>query len=122
MKKTQQILATIISLIILTFFVGTSQADVCVEDYNIDAIDTGGDIIALSGCTEITGDLKIQSTGLTNLNGLDNLTSVGGDLNIQSNNVLTIISTLSNITSVGRGLYFVKLIIEREGGTHKKTS
>ena len=37
MKKPQQILVTIFSLIILTLFAGTSWADVCVGDYSIDA-------------------------------------------------------------------------------------
>jgi hypothetical protein len=39
MKKTQKILATIISLIILSFFAGTAWADVCDGDYHIDDID-----------------------------------------------------------------------------------
>jgi hypothetical protein len=55
MKIKQQIFAVIISLIILTFFVTTSWADICVGYYTIDDIDTSGDIAVLSGCTEITG-------------------------------------------------------------------
>jgi hypothetical protein len=37
MKRTQQILATIISLIILNFFAGTAQAQVCTGNYFIDS-------------------------------------------------------------------------------------
>jgi hypothetical protein len=59
MKKTRQILAIIISLIIITSFVGSAQAQVCTGDYVIDDIDTSGDIAVLSGCTEITGSLTI---------------------------------------------------------------
>jgi hypothetical protein len=54
MKKTQQLLATIVTLIILTFCVGSAQAQVCEGDYTIDEIDTAGDIAGLAGCTEIT--------------------------------------------------------------------
>ncbi len=82
MKKTQQILATIISLIILSVFAGTSWADVCVGDYTIDDTDTSGDIAALSSCTEVTGDLIIYNTSLTSVPLLPNLTSVGRSLKI----------------------------------------
>ena len=47
MKKTQQILATIISLIILNFFGNIAQAEVCTGNYFIDDNDTSGDIVAL---------------------------------------------------------------------------
>jgi len=40
MTKTQHLLVTIISLILLTFFVGSSQAQVCEGDYRIDNVDT----------------------------------------------------------------------------------
>jgi hypothetical protein len=101
MKKTQQILVTIISLIILTFFVGTSWADVCAGDYIVDDNETSGDIAVLSGCTEVTGNLTIQNTALTNLDDLDNLTSVSGNLWLLRNSALTSLSALSNLTSVG---------------------
>ncbi len=100
MKKTQQMLATLISLIILTFFVETSWADVCVGDYYISNID---DIAALSGCTEITGDLLIQNTALTDLSELSLLSIVGGSLIIDSNYSLTSLDGL-RITSLGRDL------------------
>jgi hypothetical protein len=104
MKKTKQILATIISLIMLTFFVGSAQAQVCTGSYHIDDINTSGDIAYLSGCTEITGDLIISNTSLTSLSGLENLTSVGGSLGIFLNNVLTSLSGLEKLTSVGSNI------------------
>jgi hypothetical protein len=108
MKKPQQILVTIISLIILTFFVSTSWAYVCVGNYTIDAIDTSSDIADLSDCTEITGSLTIEHTALTSLTGLENLTSVGWDfrgLIIWRNDALASLSGLNNLTSVGGDLY-----------------
>ena len=62
MKKTKQTLATIISIIILTFFAGPAWAGVCTGDYYIDDINTSGDIAALSDCTEITGSLLINQS------------------------------------------------------------
>ena len=97
MKKTQQMLATIISLIILTFFVGTSWAGVCVGHYSISG---GDDIAALSGCTEITGDLNISSTDLTELTGLESLIIVHGNLNIDNNYTLTGLTGLEGLIIV----------------------
>jgi hypothetical protein len=83
----------------------------------------------ISNCTVITGSLIIENTSLTNIDGLSNITSVGGyvqisnnasltnidglsnltsvevDLNIYNNASLTNIDALSNITSVGEDLY-----------------
>ena len=57
--------------------------------------------------TSVGGSLKIDSyqdwcnPTLTNLDGLSNLTSVGGDLDIFHNYNLTNLDGLSNLTSVG---------------------
>jgi hypothetical protein len=107
MKKPQKILTTIISLIMLTLFVGSAQAQVCTGSYVIDDIDTNGDITALSGCTEITGTLTIEITTLTSLTGLENITSVGSDLLIIANYPLTSLTGLENLTSVGGKLVIV---------------
>ncbi len=59
------------------------------------------------GCTEIPGDLYIQgtnSTAITNLDGLSQLTKIGGVLSIFNNNALTDLSGLHNITTVGDAL------------------
>jgi hypothetical protein len=81
MKKTQKTIISIFSLIIFTFFAGTSWADVCTGSYDVNNI---GDIATISSCTEITGYLSLQSTTLTDLTGLENLTSVGWSLYIQN--------------------------------------
>ncbi len=46
-------------------------------DYEINSIE---DVRALSGYTEAKGNLSIRDSGLTNLRGLECLTSVDGDL------------------------------------------
>ena len=105
MKKKQKILATIISLVVITFFVCPVQAEVCEGYYVIDDVDTSGDIAALSGCTEITVDLYVDFSSLTSLSGLENLTSIGRNLAISHNNSLTSLSGLENLTSIGGDLY-----------------
>ncbi|HMS68047.1 MAG TPA: hypothetical protein PKD18_07905, partial [Saprospiraceae bacterium] len=57
--------------------------------------------VDLFNCTEVLGNLTIAGSGITNLNGLNELTSVWGDLNIYNNIGLTSLSGLDNITSVG---------------------
>lgn len=49
----------------------------------------------------ISGNLDIVETGLTSLNKLENITSIGGELYIKDNAALTSLSGLENITSVG---------------------
>jgi hypothetical protein len=52
------------------------------------------------------GGLRISGNGaLTNLSGLERITSVGGDLDISSNDSLTTLSALENITSIKGRLY-----------------
>jgi hypothetical protein len=102
MKKTQHLLATIISLIILTFIVGSAQAQVWDGGYSINA---SADIAALSGYTEVTGYLLIRySSDITNLNELESLTTVGLGVQIVKNDALTSLDGLKNLTSVGRFL------------------
>jgi hypothetical protein len=68
------------------------------------------DLVGLANLTSVGGDLYISFNGaLTNLDGLANLTSVGGDLYIgggfNGNPALTNIDGLANLTSVGGDLY-----------------
>jgi hypothetical protein len=53
------------------------------------------------GCTEIEGNVKIQGAGITNLNGLSVITSIGGFLFISNNLMLTDLIGLDNISAVG---------------------
>jgi hypothetical protein len=69
---------------------------------------SGSDITNLNGLnvlTSIGGSLSIGiNAALTNLTGLDNLTSIGGDLSIYSNETLTSLTGLEGLTSIGGGL------------------
>ncbi|GAP43868.1 protein containing Por secretion system C-terminal sorting domain [Lentimicrobium saccharophilum] len=59
------------------------------------------------GCTEIEGDVTISnnwSGNITNLNGLNALTSIGGALYIEGLQNLTSLSGLDNLTSIGEYL------------------
>jgi len=49
------------------------------------------------GCTEIEGNVTINGDDITNLNGLENLTSIGGDLEIYYNETLVSLAGLENI-------------------------
>ena len=64
------------------------------------------------GCYEIEGYVEINGDDITNLNGLTVLTSIVGDLTIGSilfgsNPVLTNLSGLNNLASIGGGLRIV---------------
>jgi hypothetical protein len=64
----------------------------------------------LESLTSVGGNIKIGNnyggdSALTSLSGLENLTSVGGDLWIVRNKVLTSLSGLKSLTSVGGNLY-----------------
>ena len=59
-------------------------------------------------CTEIEGNVKINGNDITNLNGLNVLTAIGGYLSIgnyySNNPVLTSLTGLDNVTSIGGNL------------------
>jgi hypothetical protein len=66
---------------------------------------SGSDITNLSGLNNVTSigsDCFIYNfNALTSLTGLDNLTSIGGLLDIYNNNALTSLTGLNNVTSIG---------------------
>src|SRR5690606_32647453 len=88
----------------------TSQAD-------IDAF-----AINYPNCTEISGDLYISGSTITDLSPLNNLTSVGGNLYIDYNSSLTNLDGLSNLTSVGGFLYISSNSITNLDGLSNLTS
>jgi hypothetical protein len=59
------------------------------------------------GCTEILGSVMITDWGseITNLNGLEVLTSIGGNLEIYESHGLTSLTGLDNLTYIGGNLY-----------------
>ena len=70
----------------------------CLGDY---LIKNESDMEAISHCESISGYLGIYESNLTNLDGLSNLTTVGEGVYISSNESLTNLDGLSNLTSVG---------------------
>ncbi len=66
---------------------------------------TGNDITNLQGLenlTSISGHLNIlYNSNLVNLQGLENITSIGGDLVLFSNPSLVNLEGLNNLTSIG---------------------
>ncbi len=56
-------------------------------------------------CTEIEGNLVISGYNIENLNGLIGITSIGGNLMIESNEVLKNLEGLNNLISIGNKLY-----------------
>lgn len=63
----------------------------------------------LEGLTAIGGDLNILGNkGLTNLEGLKNLTSIGERLYLFDNDFLLNLDALSNLTSIGTRLYLME--------------
>ena len=59
----------------------------------------------MDNITSIGGDITISNIVSTNLSGLENLSSIGGELFIASNTALTSISVLSNLSSIGADLH-----------------
>jgi UDP-3-O-[3-hydroxymyristoyl] glucosamine N-acyltransferase len=58
-----------------------------------------------SECSNLQGNVQIYGDNITNLNGLVGVTSVGGDLFIESNDSLISIEGLGSVNSVGGDLY-----------------
>ena len=73
---------------------------VCTGDFAVDATDTTADLTALAGCQEVTGDLDVTGTTLTDLAGLSSIITVGGRLFIWNNAALTQVDGLADLTSV----------------------
>jgi Secretion system C-terminal sorting domain/Receptor L domain len=55
----------------------------------------------LDNLTSIGGDLGVGSTTMNSLSGLDKLTSIGGSLGVGHNHVMTSLSGLNSLTSIG---------------------
>ena len=97
MKK----LFTVIVLSIFAFLLVSAQ-DPCLPDgiefitqEQIDNFQTN-----YPGCTEIEGDVWIVGDDITNLNGLNTLTSIGGTITIIANISLSSLSGLENLTHI----------------------
>ena len=58
-------------------------------------------------CTQITGTVNIIGSTISNLNGLNVITSIGGALWIDNNNALTSFIGLNALTSIGNSIYIL---------------
>jgi alpha-tubulin suppressor-like RCC1 family protein len=81
-----------------------ARAGSCFGDFTIDSA-ADPDLTVLAGCTAITGDLSIESSDLTNLDGFAALVAVEGNLFITENSVLSDISGLGTLEYVGGTLF-----------------
>ena len=64
------------------------------------------DLTPLSNVSHITGNLRITKNGFANLNGLNNLQTIGGYFLVQGNGELTDLGDFSVLQSIG-GLFYV---------------
>ena len=69
-------------------------------NYNL-SIQAEVDALGATGCDRVSGNLTIIYSTITNLDGLANITSVGGNLYFVENVALTNLDGLANLTSVG---------------------
>ncbi len=101
----------IYTLFVALFFVIIVSAQPCPDSlYLTSQAQVDSFQILYPNCTEIEGDVVIIGDDITNLNGLNALTSVGGGLLIGNyqyggNDSLTSLTGLDNVTSVGGVLY-----------------
>lgn len=98
---------TFITTLLALFIVYNAQAEGCLpEGITFSSQNQINNFrTAYPGCTQIEGDVIISGSNIVNLNGLNVLTSVGGNLVIQSNTLLTSLSGLENVTSIGGDFY-----------------
>jgi len=76
----------------------------CQGSYIVDASDTAQDLEDLRLCGSISGSLTVRNSTLTNLVGLENLTDVGGEVEIRDNNSLLNLQGLENLTQIHTNL------------------
>ena len=62
------------------------------------------ELSTLASLVEVTGNVYVQSTGLSNVDGFQNLTEIGGTLTIIFNSSLTGIDSLYALTDIGGSL------------------
>ena len=75
------------------------------------------------GCNELAGLVEINGSDITNLNGLNNVTSIGdGGLHLVDNISLTDLSGLNNLTSIGGDLLIYNNTLESLSGIEALTS
>jgi hypothetical protein len=94
-------------LLIILFIVNGSMAQSCLPQGITFTTQSQIDNFPINypNCTQIQGDVTINGTNITNLNGLSVLTSIGGFLIIGGNDGLSSLTGLDSLTSIGDYLY-----------------
>ena len=95
-----------LAVIILISFQMTALSQKCLPEGIIFTTQAGIDNFHSNypDCTEIEGDVGISGQDISNLSGLDVLTSIGGHLLIWENELLHNLMGLHNITTIGGSL------------------
>ena len=98
----------VLTLILISFFLSAwaqcPQGDITF--YSQGQVDNF--VVSYPNCTEIAGDVIIgtnTTTNIVNLNGLSQITTIGGRLFIRHNIELTDLAGLNNLTSIGESVW-----------------
>jgi len=99
-----------IRLITILIFAGLNlivSAQSCIPEYIGFYLQSQVDSFQINypGCTEIEGDVYISGNDITNLEELQVLTSIGGELRIENTSSLVSLYGLNNISFIGKSLY-----------------
>jgi len=100
---------SICALLIVLYTANSSIAQSCLPDGIWFSHQSEVDSFSINypNCTEIGGTVDIIGDDITNLNGLSAITSIGGQLWIRDNPILSDISGLSNLTTITGDLNFL---------------
>ncbi|MCP4130959.1 MAG: hypothetical protein GY754_08260 [bacterium] len=101
-KKSVMIICV---LVLGAFIIGCDQSQVPPVWEGDCQIKTSSDIKKMSEFTTIDGNLKIEGASLTNLQGLENLTTIKGSLYIRYNSSMTGLEGLQGITRISGSAY-----------------
>lgn len=82
-------------------------ADLCLTcngPFHVNGSDSAGVFKSLKDCQKITSYLDFTDSNLTDLNGLQKLTEITGDLRFYGNSALQSLTGLENLTTIGQDL------------------
>jgi len=110
--KLKNLLDMKYTCLVFTFFILASNniyAQTCLPDGIVFTTQEQVDSFAINhpDCTEILGDLKIESvdyTNITNLKSLENISIIGGDFWVSGNSALDDFSDLKSLIRIGKDL------------------
>ncbi len=80
------------------------EGDVLIHGNDITNLNGLSVIISIGGNLHIGGIIGTSNNSLISLQGLENLTTIGGSLEITNNSALITITGLNNLSSIGAGL------------------